>query len=151
MSYKTFDEVREFLSGIEYIHDGGCGVSALAMYRWLKKNHTEKQMASIKFVYIEYDEDMIYEHKENLAEGYWIDAPCHCVLLYKGELIDAEGYVDVNEWGDATLEISDEQVIVDSLVNGCWNSCFDREKWIPIIEKELGIDLSDVLDGEYFD
>jgi phosphotransferase system glucose/maltose/N-acetylglucosamine-specific IIC component len=35
----TFKEVRDYLSGIPAISRGGCGVAALAMYLWLKKNN----------------------------------------------------------------------------------------------------------------
>ena len=147
MSYKNLNEVREFLSGIPCINEGGCGIAALAMYRWLKKNHTSEEMSKIKFVYIEWDDDSVYEHNERFNDGYWLDAPTHCVLLYKGNYIDSNGDVDFDKWGDYTFEINDESVIVDSIINGCWNSMFDREKWIPIIEKELGIDLSDIKEG----
>ena len=41
---KHFAEVLRYLSSIEYINRGGCGVAALAIYRWLKKHDKLKQM-----------------------------------------------------------------------------------------------------------
>ena len=38
MKIKTLKQVQKFLSNIPNINRGGCGISALALYRWLENN-----------------------------------------------------------------------------------------------------------------
>jgi hypothetical protein len=37
MEITTFEDVRKFLSQVPKIDDGGCGIAALSMYRWVEK------------------------------------------------------------------------------------------------------------------
>ena len=64
ITVKTFDEVLNFLSNIPSINCGGCGISALAMYRWLKKHG--KTTEETAFYYLEND----YERHNN-NKGYY--------------------------------------------------------------------------------
>ena len=47
---ETFEDVKEFLSNIDSINSGGCGLSALVMYRWLKKYNKLSEGTKILFL-----------------------------------------------------------------------------------------------------
>jgi hypothetical protein len=36
-NFKDINELREFLQTIPRLNSGGCGISALVMFRWMKK------------------------------------------------------------------------------------------------------------------
>ena len=55
---KHFAEVLRYLSSIEYINRGGCGIAALAIHRWLEKNGMLKD-TKIVFLY-DYMTHMLY-------------------------------------------------------------------------------------------
>lgn len=141
MGYKSLGEVMDFLSRIPSINSGGCGISALAMFRWLKKHNSLK---NTKFVYFHFSMGELNDNSDALKNGTKLNAPPHCVLMHDYILIDADGEVDEREWGEHSLIIEDESKVVDSINSDDWNPSFEREHWVPIIEKKLGIDLSDV-------
>lgn len=141
MTCKSLEEVMDYLSNIPDINAGGCGISALAMYRWLKKHNL---LNNTKFVYLHFSMSEYEDNRLAMVNGTKLFAPPHCVLEHNGILIDSDGEVDTYEFGEHHLTIDDERVIVDSINSDDWNPSFDREKWVPKIEKRLGINLSDV-------
>lgn len=141
---KTFSGVQKFLRKIPNIHCGGCGVSALAMYRWLKK---ENLLQSTKFVFLYHNKTTYHNNsKEMETRSGTILAPSHCILLHDGRFVDATGNVDLKRWGPYVQIIDAEDFVEESLYDGDnWNECFIREDAIPYIEENLNIDLSDVM------
>jgi hypothetical protein len=143
--YNRFDEVRNFLSAIPYIDAGGCGISAYAMYLWLKKENQMPQ--DFKFVFLHYNcsADNFYSNRSALENGSGrIYAPEHVAIKYKGEVIDSENVLDTDDFGlffEIPLEKA-EDYLVNSLNTDDWNNWFDRPKFTKIIEKELGIEFS---------
>lgn len=144
ITIKTFDEVMNYLSSIDSINRGGCGISALAMYRWLKKhNQTTDQTA---FYFLENDES---NHKNNMQyhsnKEVALIAPCHVVLYHNDQTIDCDGFRPISSYSYRLFEKSEEFLI--KMVNNIhsWNYRFERKKHIGNIAKTLGIDLSDVL------
>jgi hypothetical protein len=137
---KMFSEVRRYLGRIKYIHCGGCGVSALAMYRWLKKN---KKLKSTHIVYLYQSKSLFNKNadciKNNKGE---LVAPAHVCLLHDGQFIDAKGIVNLNDWGEYIQIIDVERLVVKNIQNDCWNTLFDRYYYIPKIEERLKIKLS---------
>jgi len=140
---KTLKQAQKFLSKIPNINDGGCGVSALSLYRWIKDN---LEIGNTKFVFL-YPKDEEDRYKNNsralINEDDEAEACDHCCLFYKNEFIDCDGVelLDRYEW---IQMIDQEDFIKRALENvGDWNSCFDRRQ-IKNIEKGLGIDLEDI-------
>ncbi len=140
---KTLEEVREYLNDVPYIHQGGCAISALAMKRWLKKNHPI-QSASIVYSYGS-DSDSFEVNDAFLNKGVGKLTSCmHAYLLHKDELKDCGSSTPKGFVKEQHI-FKDDQLVVDSINNfGHWNPFFKRTHIIDIA-KDLDIDLSDVM------
>jgi hypothetical protein len=143
-SLNTLEEVMNFLSSIDSISRGGCGISALAMYRWLKKHgKTTEQTA---FYYLENDAERHNNNKSYYSnKDVSLIAPCHIVLYHNDRTIDCEGYQSISSYDFQLLEKSEEFLI--KMINNIhsWNCAFRRKDHVKNIAKTLDIDLSDVL------
>ena len=130
---KRILEAIDTLNGIPYINSGGCGISALALARYI---HKDNPNIKLKFGFMgDYGKD----------ENGNRDAPCHVVLMWNGHRIDTEGIDSPLSYVWYLSETVSESDLVASLANvGSWNSSFDRERELPVIAERLGIDLSDV-------
>jgi hypothetical protein len=146
---KDFQDVRKFLARIPYLHDGGCGISALAMYRWHKKN-TKLVNQRIVLCYI--GQSSFRANSGYLAglRGGYPSSVTHCGIIYDNrethttEPVDARGFVALSSY-DYVHIIKDESALL-AMVNGGkhWNEKFNRGVNVPKIARRLGIDLSDV-------
>ncbi len=147
---KSLRQAQKFLKDIPNIHEGGCGISALSLYRWLKKNGDKND---IKFVFLYRDDDE-EEYLNNSGvlknkKGEPV-APCHCCILHKKKFIDSEGEVDIEDY-EWVQQIKEEDFLKRALDNvGTWNSTFDRGE-IKKIEEGLGIGLEDIRGLEEID
>jgi hypothetical protein len=142
---ETFEDVKEFLSNIDSINCGGCGLSALVMYRWLKKY--DKLTEDIKILFLDNDEYNYKNNKECMSNKQGtLKAPSHIVMLYDSFHIDCSGVqYNVAQRYDYILEVA-EDYLVNSLNNvTSWNISFDRDEAISVIENNLHIDLSDIM------
>ena len=139
----TLKQVQKFLSKIPDINEGGCGISALSIYRWLKKNEKEDNNKFI-FLYRGCDEKEYLNNRKALRDNKQrAVAPLHCCILYEGKFIDCDGGIDIGKYN--WVQIIDEEEFIKKAINniGTWNDCFNR-KHIGKIEKKLNIDLSDI-------
>jgi len=132
MKIATFEDVRKFLSDIPNLDYGGCGISALSMYRWLKKN--EKETSAIILLYRP-------AHSGEDVSSY-ISGPAHCGIEYKGKIIDEDEEICLDLYSN-WMKIR-EKGMLNLLNKNNWNDRFEREKNIHQIEERLGINLSDV-------
>jgi hypothetical protein len=142
-SLKTFEEVRNFLNNIDNINCGGCGISALAMYRWLKKHGLTTEQTA--FYFLENDEDNHNNNKQYFSnKEIKLKASCHVVLYHNDQTIDSGGFKSISNYSYQLLEKSEEFLI--KMINSVstWNYAFKRKDHIKNIAKTLGIDLSDV-------
>jgi hypothetical protein len=141
---ETFEDVKEFLSNIDSINSGGCGLSALVMYRWLKKYN--KLTEDIKIIFLDNDENNYMNNKECMSNKQGtLKAPTHIVILYDSFHIDCAGVqYNIAQRYNYVLEVA-EDYLVNSLNNiPTWNVQFDRDEAISVIENNLHIDLSDI-------
>lgn len=136
---KTFKEVQSFLSNIPYINCGGCGIAALAMFDAAVK---EGYKPRIHYLYHHFCDDTTQKTNEKYKRKE-IDqaASCgHIILKIKGQFQDSKGEFEIDyPWSDGG-SVSREH-LVNSLIHGGWNECFDREQWLPKIEKYIGYKL----------
>lgn len=143
---EDFEKVREYLSKIPAISQGGCGISAVAMFRWLVSNNFDEN--DINFV-------MGYKSLAEFADNSIAfcgdeDLPYACSHI--GILIqynNRDTIIDCKErWFFSNYiqsQVVNENAMVSSINQiGQWNGCFDREKYVPKIEKKLKIDLKDI-------
>lgn len=136
---QTFEEVRNFLSNIPYINRGGCGVAALSMYRWLEKG--KREIPKIVLLYPDYS--TYKENKEGLRqENTKLKAPLHCAIKYRDKIIDSTEEIVENIY--SFQQIVGKKEILKLINKGKWNNEFNREENIPLIERTLAVDLSDV-------
>jgi hypothetical protein len=143
----TLDEVFEYLGTVKDIHEGGCGIAALSIMRWLKKYHPE-ELPRFKVVFMYHQDEPKTQHRNmvscilgNIDE---ITVPPHIGILWDGSVMEAGGLeVSENEyplWHEVSLEILEETV----KKYWQWNYQFSRFLNIPRIEKALGIFLGDM-------
>lgn len=141
-SLKTFDEVRNYLDSVEEINAGGCGVAALAMYRWLKKMNLLKGDEYFVFCFSSKHAQNYKNNKRFLdLDSLVADSASHIYLNYGGWCYDSYDkikYVCYTTY----LEVTEEHLL-NSLNFGGWNSTFDR-KYVKEIMDVLDIDLTDV-------
>lgn len=140
-----FQNALACLDSIPYINQGGCGLSALAIYRWCKKNGVE--VSDRPFVVLCEDEWELNYNNQCVEEGEVneIGIP-HIVIEIDGELTDSEGtngqLVESLPFRQE-YQLSEDELL-DLLNNHGWNSMFNRRKYRDIIALGLDVDLSDV-------
>lgn len=143
---KDFSDVQKYLRAITNIHRGGCGVSALAMFRWLKNNN---KLEDTRFVYL-YDDKEAYLNNNRILRNHEgiPKGAMHVVLLHEGKFIDCYGDVNIANHGEWVQIIDEVEFIEKSVSNRKgWNQTFGREN-IEKIENKLEIDLSDIKRGD---
>lgn len=122
----TLEQVREYLDHVPHISQGGCGVAALAMVRWLKK--TGQLVEPKPFQILRWHRSLFP----------WQ----HVAIRYNNQLCDCSQDRDWKGW--EAVEAMNETEMVDFVNSDVWNDAFRRKRWLPQIEKALGIDLSDI-------
>jgi hypothetical protein len=147
--YKTLDDVRNFLNGIPFINSGGCGISALAMYRWLEKNYPKHAKKTV-FYFFHRDKDDYRNNKSLIKNNSYdntnISIPSHIGIQIKNvtDVIDCYREVFIRQY-EYVVKTTSEDVLINAINNVCgWNWFFNRKQSVHVIAKELDIDLSDV-------
>lgn len=136
-----FNGVLSYLDSIPNINNGGCGIAALAIYRWLKKNQPEKE-CKITFLSDNYIYSLNCEKlKSNILS---LVVPSHIVVEIDGKFYDSDGEYP-NYRGNCYYQVKEDHLITTINCPDCnnWNDVFKR-KHTKSIAKTLGIDLSDV-------
>ena len=140
----NYQEARKFLSTVKNINYGGCLLSAWAIYKFCKQNNFE-----IPAIYCLEKKLFISDHIINRSylrtkEGSPV-SPSHVVWSFDGKTYyDAEEKVDMSEY-PFILHLPEKEIdnfCKIALESGTWNKDFNRKKWLPEIEKNLGINLS---------
>lgn len=138
-----FKAVQEYLNEIDCINYGGCGLSAYAMFLWLRKNDMLTEDTQIVYLHHGYSESDFHTNQSFYLQGVGKPvAPEHVVIYRKGKYIDSSGvYTRANEYSFKLGIAIDkaEDFLVNSLNDDNWNSWFNRPCYAPQIEKELGI------------
>jgi hypothetical protein len=147
--YKTLDQVRSFLNDIPNINSGGCGIAALAMYRWIKKN-VPQHVDNVLFHFFHRDSESYNNNKTLLNNNTYnsdnIAIPSHIGIQIKNltKVIDTYRNLDIQYYG-YVVETNSEDVLIKAINNiSNWNPMFFRKHNVKKIQKELNIDLSDV-------
>lgn len=141
-------DALEYLDSIWSINCGGCGISALAIYRWCKAHDIE--VSERPFVFLNDDEWENERNEERLTSGN-LDAiiiPNHIAIELDGTLHDSTGELDwyPDDWSALDYHLNEAELLaaINTSQPRAWNSDFNREKHIPKIVAQLEIDLSDV-------
>jgi hypothetical protein len=134
--YTKPSEVRYYLSTLENINLGGCGIAALTMWRWLKGQDLITENDKIVFLYGK-DLKKIYANNVYAFNGGHNkpDSCDHVCLFYNGLYFDCFGFVKIDKY--KWVQFVDENFLVESLNHGIWNSKFHRARAIDFISDEL--------------
>jgi len=131
-----FKETRKFLNSIGTINYGGCGVSALALYDSAKREGLKPKIVYLYFAFFE-SKSMLNNNKFKEGKRKTADACSHILVKIGNRLYDSSGVI-----GKSMLYMYklDEEITREHLVSsinnkGVWNETFDRERWIPHIQK----------------
>ncbi len=130
-------DVQTELIKIPDLNQGGCGISALAMYKALKDSDDN---IGFVFMYKKLNAE-VFNHNETILGGVsqLPKAPNHVGILYKGELIDSNGKIDLKKY--SLIQFVDYKFLIDAINNSdSWNEVFDRRK-ADLIEEKLGVKL----------
>lgn len=143
---KTIDQARQALSKIPYINQGGCGISALALHRWIKKN------ANCNTVFVFGDND-VNTYKKNMAASIDVNdnpgSAAHVGLIIYDYDSGNQSIVDCNSVYNMAryeyLNVTKDEAFVVRSINQIseWNPAFERNQ-VKVIAKTLDIDLSDI-------
>lgn len=132
------------LDSIPNINDGGCGLAALAIVRYLRKQGHEIENP-FRVIYYDTSRYYVERNKEAIENGEHLERTPHIIVEIGEKVYDSTG-----EFCEDTYNYINEvpeHILVLTLNTDKWNKCFNRVKWYPHIVDTLGIDLSDVIDG----
>lgn len=147
-------DVKEFFDKISDIGDknaGGCLFFCYLFFCWLRKNDYPTDSFEIIQMSSDFEQNRIQENIEFInKQRDSAVASAHFAWRYNGEEYDSEGKLNHVRWTyytKATLPLfGDVNAIValceNALINGRWNTWFDRNATIPIITERFGIDFS---------
>lgn len=134
---------------LPYLNEGGCAIYTLALYRHLKKFH--ELVGDEKFVY-SYSDYFIDAYKKNQRylnkEANIIESCTHSFLFHNEMFVDSTGLVDsyyTQQMKHVIDVMWEESFLLNSINNPNWNYHFRRKTGIPVLERILEIDLSDVV------
>lgn len=135
----SFLQLKRFLAGIPEINEGGCGIAAYIMQKWLKSKGIP---AEIVYLYNNrYDKNFLHNQNQISKEEILSHACSHAGVLVKGKFQDCNG---ISPLSDAYHVLSEEDCL-NSINNGIWNPEFYRGMWIPIIEERVKINLNAII------
>lgn len=132
----SFKKTRKFLDKIPSINRGGCGIAALAMYDAAKR---EGKKPKIVYLYSWMCDTDLIERNKRFKKGEEENAAAcsHVVIKLGKKYWDSEGKVNLKNWKGFKKdeEISRKHLIASIDNVDEWNDCFNREKWVPKIQK----------------
>lgn len=137
---QQLSHIQQILTQCKRINNGGCAIAAITMYRWLQQNNLHN---NIVFVFGDK-----YSEEYNLNSQYINNkeiTSSHHVYLYNPKLkyrFDCTGRISKYPYEIITDDINYVIQCINSLQH--WNPVFERDKYIPIIQKRTGINLSDI-------
>jgi hypothetical protein len=141
--FKTLEALRGYLNDVPCINAGGCGISAYVIDKWLKKHKKKPEI-----VYMFDADDFWTKEKNDYALAEWekgnknvdVPGPSHTMVKVDDSYIDSHPVPDPDEY-EYKVPVTEEYLIkaVEDATN--WNDAFNRNKYLPEIEKKTGIKL----------
>ena len=134
------------LNCVDSINRGGCGISALAIYKYLERKGKLVEDTAIVYLYADDDDYIFYKNQNNRNLGFTVGPPAHAILRLGEYYIDSTNVSkNIKDFKHA---YNSHEMSLDELINsvntGGWSFMFDREIEIPKIEKIMKVELSEV-------
>lgn len=145
----TFEDVQEAINQVPCINQGGCGIAALAMARWIKKNNPN--FMTYLFVMGHNDVGSFKLNAQVVAKDTDLlpTSAAHIGLIVYDHMKNTQSIVDCNTIYnmlayDYVNTFHDEKVLLKAINRvDHWNTAFNR-RHVATIAQVLDIDLSDV-------
>lgn len=133
----AYETLRRFLEKIPNINYGGCGISALALF-----DHAEAAGLKPRIVFGYSPWDGGYDENQEYKRGnrQHAESAAHIFIHFGGKDHDSDGEYERNDHWTFDDEITRDH-LVDAIRHGSWNCSFEREKYLPKIEKFIGYQL----------
>jgi hypothetical protein len=145
-SEEQFKSILACLNSIPAINAGGCGISALAIYRWCKQNGLD--VSDRPFVVL-CEDKWDADHNDSYFKGGDVVSAWypHIAIEIDGTLYDSRG--DVSQLDLAydipcEYQLNEAELLEALNTKTTWNFMFNRKSSVPKIEYGLNVDLSDV-------
>jgi hypothetical protein len=139
---KTLKSVENFISKIPYINAGGCGIAALAMYRWIENNKPELlNKTEILFIYRDDEEDYKTNCELLQTNKTVLKVPSHVVIKVKKKLYNNMHW---RTYQEHTVTLKHLINTINNTKKCNWNTMFHRDPNTSIISKKLNVNLNDV-------
>jgi len=137
------EHALECLDSVPNINRGGCGISALALYRWCLKNGVD---VSDRPLVVLCDDEWDAIHCNDYLEGNDLDNAwfAHIAIEIDGQIYDSTGRDLLDYYTRCDYQLSEDELLYALNKVSGWNSTFKRQKQVPVIEFGLDVDLSDV-------
>ena len=140
---EAFARKAKVISKIRNLNCGGCGVAALAMYRYLTANGIRVE------IYAGYRDYLCYEHSRDIKRiRNGLDplyVPNHIYLKVGAKLYDSDmNSKELNADFVHSAKINERMLLTLLNESSNWNHAFDRKSHINFIEAVFEVDLSDV-------
>jgi len=139
-------KILKKLNDVDCINYGGCGVSALAIYRYMEKNGILNETTKIIYTYHKDDIDLYNTNQERNKNNTALHAPAHILIQHEGIYFDTikmskkiKDFRYNYYYHEATLN-----ELIMSINTGGWNWSFNRGSGVPEIEKIVGVNLTEV-------
>ena len=140
---RLLQDTRQYLSSIPYINNGGCAVSALAIYDTLKKNSIEAEIVYSFNCGCSQCKNAKLQLEFALTNNEYDRQALVCYhALVKVPLEGLTLYLDNNS---CTIEMYDtvipvpEEIVVEAINYAEWNPTFSRS-WIPEIKEHFNLE-----------
>jgi hypothetical protein len=143
---ETFEEVRNYLGAIPRINQGGCGVAALAMYKWLAKENEIDHHFKFVLCY-DHETDAYINNIGVLRNGEGQAVACrHIGIYYDGKYLDCNNEIMLSHYDTIQFVRLEDTWFIQSALNNIvsWNNLFERKRWLSQIERDLGISLMEI-------
>jgi hypothetical protein len=148
---KSFRNFLKVLDSITSINAGGCGVSALMMYRWLKKFGLLENDTRFVFLYSPYSGEYKKTNDAYFDGNSRRVLPCaHVVLYHGGKYYDSRGIIDKEAIEDSKKnfgfhEFSDEKTMLKAINQvDHWNPAFNRTLGLKTLKEHINLRVFDI-------
>lgn len=139
---------REVLNSIPHINQGGCLISAYAMYKYLSNYYPDLFGSDIVIVQYarQFDDHLTNQNFILGTELNAVSATHFGLSINNGKTaFDSRGKIGrYEDYSDKyKLIIPHDQTVsfvLSALMDKTWNPSFDRKKYIPVIEEKLKIE-----------
>jgi len=137
-------ELLKKLNQIDCINSGGCGIAAIAIYKFLEKNNLLNKKTQILYTYNLWHNSIYKNNLKNKANNKVLDAPTHVVIKYRKKYIDSNG-IKIKLYPKKLYHEVTLEDLIKCIKNPFkWNMEFDRTIEIPKIEKIFNISLKEI-------